>query len=56
MPRVQLFERIDARCEVIVEAGLLQVSYRNFTSALWNGGLAELISFLNVSMALFCRK
>ena len=26
MPRVQLFERIDARCEVIVEAGLIQVT------------------------------
>ena len=28
MPRVQLFQRIDARCEAIIEQGLFPVSWR----------------------------
>ena len=45
MPRVQLFERIDTRCEAIVEAGLFQVTAArimmgtscSFYMKQWNG-------------------
>ena len=34
MPRVQLFHRIDARCEAIIEQGLFPVSYREYRSGI----------------------
>lgn len=32
MPRIPLFQRIDSRCEQIVEQGLFQVEFNHFIS------------------------